>query len=120
MALTTQVLDLTHGKPAENVLVELYMRHEQSFQRELINANYTNTEGLLEAPLLTEKQMMKADYEILFYIGDYFRKKNLELEEPVFLDIIPIRFGINDETSHYHVPLHVSTWGYQIYQEKLS
>ena len=33
-----------------------------------------------------------------------------------FLDIIPIRFGIEDEGAHYHVPLLVAPFGYSTYR----
>ena len=33
-----------------------------------------------------------------------------------FLDIIPIRFGIADESAHYHVPLLLSPYSYSTYR----
>ncbi|MCQ6275009.1 hydroxyisourate hydrolase [Bacillus sp. V3B] len=36
--------------------------------------------------------------------------------EPIFLDQVPVRFGIANPKSHYHVPLLVSPWGYQVYR----
>ena len=46
----------------------------------------------------------------------YFENRKISLPEIKFLDIIIIRFGINDETSHYHVPLLVSPFGYSTYR----
>ena len=34
------------------------------------------------------------DYEIIFYCGEYF-KKFINIEEPLFIDDVIIRFGIN-------------------------
>jgi 5-hydroxyisourate hydrolase len=38
------------------------------------------------------------------------------MEEPAFLDVIPIRFGIADVNQHYHVPLLLSPYGYSTYR----
>ena len=34
----------------------------------------------------------------------------------LFLDEIPIRFGVPDATAHYHVPLLLSPFGYSTYR----
>jgi 5-hydroxyisourate hydrolase len=52
--------------------------------------------------------MKKGEFELLFYIGDYFRETHLSLEQPPFLNKIPVHFYINDSTQHYHVPLLLS------------
>jgi len=113
--LTTHILDLTHGKPANNVTIELYIQDDASKWRKLKSA-ITNSDGRLDQPILSEEEMKIGSYELLFYIGDYFRKKKLELPEPAFLESVPIRFSISNEKSHYHVPLLVSPWGYQVYR----
>ncbi|HWO96578.1 MAG TPA: hydroxyisourate hydrolase [Bacillus sp. (in: firmicutes)] len=112
--LTTHILDLMHGHPASGVVIELY-RWEGS-TRHLLNTAATNSDGRLDDPLLTFDNMQSGEYELLFYIGDYFGKKGLQLPEPAFLDKISVRIGINDSSSHYHVPLLVSPWGYQVYR----
>ncbi|NBB97758.1 MAG: 5-hydroxyisourate hydrolase, partial [Alphaproteobacteria bacterium] len=35
---------------------------------------------------------------------------------PLFLDEVPIRFGISDPDSHYHVPLLLSPYGFSTYR----
>jgi len=112
--LTTHILDLTHGHPASEVNIELY-RWEGS-ARHLLNTVATNMDGRLDYPLLTLDDMQSGEYELLFYIGDYFRKKGLQLSDPVFLEKVSVRIGIDNSASHYHVPLLVSPWGYQVYR----
>ncbi|MGM0877729.1 MAG: hydroxyisourate hydrolase [Bacillota bacterium] len=112
--LTIHILDLTHGHPASEVDIELY-RWEGSARR-LLNKAITNLDGRLDDPLLTLNDIQSGEYELLFYIGDYFRKKGLQLSDPAFLDKVSVRIGINNSTSHYHVPLLVSPWGYQVYR----
>lgn len=112
--LTTHILDLTHGHPASQVAIELY-RWEGS-TRTLINKGMTNGDGRLDEPLLTLDLMESGEYELLFYIGDYFRAKGVATNEPAFLDKVAVRIGIQNSSAHYHVPLLVSPWGYQVYR----
>ncbi|MFD1848538.1 hydroxyisourate hydrolase [Oceanobacillus bengalensis] len=115
MALTTNILDQTNGKPAANVLVELYLLMENSLQKELIHVSYTNEEGRTDEVLLTNEKIEVGEYELLFYIGDYFKEMKLETNGSTFLNMIPVRFGINDREANYHVRFDVSTGGYQVY-----
>ncbi|MDQ0245488.1 5-hydroxyisourate hydrolase [Bacillus fengqiuensis] len=112
--LTTHILDLTHGMPAANVTIQL-SKFEGSTPF-LLKTAMTNDDGRLNEPLLSTDEMKTGEYELLFNIGDYFREKSVTLPEPAFLDKVSIRFGIADPRSHYHVPLLISPWGYQIYR----
>lgn len=112
--LTTHILDLTHGMPAADVLIQL-SRLEGSGAT-VIKSAKTNQDGRLDDPLLSKHEIQIGEYELLFYIGDYFRGKDVSLPEPAFLDKVSIRFGIAEEDVHYHVPLLVSPWGYQVYR----
>ena len=46
----------------------------------------------------------------------HLRGLGIELPDPAFLDVIPVRFGIADAGQHYHVPLLLSPYGYSIYR----
>ncbi|MNL48936.1 5-hydroxyisourate hydrolase [compost metagenome] len=59
---------------------------------------------------------MAGSYELVFHAGDYLRRVGVALSEPAFLDLIPLRFGIADPASHYHVPLLLSPYGYSTYR----
>ena len=43
-------------------------------------------------------------------------KGGVEQADPPFLDVVPIRFGISDTNSGYHVPLLVTPWSYSTYR----
>jgi 5-hydroxyisourate hydrolase len=114
--LTTHILDLTHGTPARNVKIELLIQEETSSQWKQLKTAATNSDGRLDAPLLTEEEMTTGSYELIFHVGEYFRQKDTILPEPPFLELVPVRFGISEVHAHYHVPLLVSPWGYQVYR----
>jgi len=114
--LTTHILDLTHGNPAENVTIELYFLEETSREWKLIKTSVTNSDGRLDGPLLPEEEVKIGNYELVFHIGEYFRSKQIELPDPPFLETVPVRFGLANPATHYHIPLLVSPWGYQVYR----
>jgi 5-hydroxyisourate hydrolase len=113
--VTTHVLDVTSGWPAEGVRVELYELTDGS-ERELVADVTTNADGRTEKPLLSVDQARAGRFELVFHAGDYFRRRRALLADPPFLDVIPIRFAVADPQAHYHVPLIVSPWSYSTYR----
>jgi len=113
--VTTHVLDVTSGWPAEGVRVELYELTDGS-RRRLVADVVTNANGRTDKPLLSSETARSGRFELVFHAGDYFRRRQAEMADPPFLDLIPIRFGLADPQSHYHVPLIVSPWSYSTYR----
>ena len=109
--LTTHVLNTAHGKPAAGMEIEL-ARFDESGERHSIKAVRTNDDGRTDEPLLPGAEFGRGEYEIVFHVGAYFEESG----DPPFLDRVPIRFGISDPDSHYHVPLLVSPWSYSTYR----
>ena len=113
--LTTHVLDTANGVPAQGLTIELY-RIEGEERRKIKSAR-TNADGRIDGgPLLADEAFVVGTYELVFHAGVYLRSRGVALAEPAFLDVIPIRFGIADETAHYHVPLLLSPYGYSTYR----
>lgn len=111
--LTTHVLDTAHGCPAVGVTVELWSLLAD--ERCWIKTVQTNSDGRTDAPLLVAEELRSGRYEILFGVGAYFARWQ-DLPEPLFLETIPIRFGVANPEDHYHVPLLVSPWSYSTYR----
>lgn len=76
----------------------------------------TNADGRADQPLVSGDAFSAGTYELLFYIGDYFRGMGVQLPDPAFLDVVPVRFGIGAAGQHYHVPLLVSPFSYSTYR----
>jgi len=106
--LSTHVLDTARGKPAAGVVVELH------FAGSLIRTVTTNLDGRGE--LLSGDRMEVGTYELTFHAGDYFRGCGVALDDPPFLDLVVIRFGVADGEGKYHVPLLISPYGYSTYR----
>ena len=110
--LTTHVLDTARGCPAAGLKIMLYqvtgMNH-----RKLVDM-VTNVDGRTDAPILPAGKFAVGVYELVFCAGEYLR--GLGFDGPLFLDDIPIRFGMHDAGAHYHVPLLLSPFGYSTYR----
>ena len=111
--LTTHVLDIYSGKPGKGIKVELFYINGQ--ERSKLNSIVLNSDGRSDNPLVENDKFKTGKYELVFYIGDYF-KSILESETAPFLDDVIIRFGISKNNEHYHVPLLVSPWSYSTYR----
>jgi 5-hydroxyisourate hydrolase len=110
--LTTHVLDTALGKPAAGLWIELYRLGRDA---DRLAADTTNDDGRLDTPILQGAAFDTGVYELRFHAGDYLRKIH-SLPQTPFLDLIPIRFGIEDAAAHYHVPLLLSPYGYATYR----
>lgn len=103
--LSTHVLDLTRGKPAAGMTIEL--RNLTTGTR--VEAVRTNADGRTDTPLLVGDDVKAGEYELIFHVGDYFHDKT-------FLDLVPIRFRISDPNASHHVPLLCTPWAYSTYR----
>lgn len=114
--LTTHVLDTAQGSPAVGMVLELWAVDRKSPIKTLLKQTKTNEQGRTNVPLLDDGELEVGNYELIFFVGDYFQRVMVNLPEPVFLDQVPIQFGVSNPHSHYHVPLLVSPWSYTIYR----
>jgi 5-hydroxyisourate hydrolase len=113
--LTTHVLDTARGVPAAGIVITLY-RVSGNSHRKLVSMT-TNADGRTDAPILPKGKFKTGQYELIFATGTYLEQHTLvATETQKFLDEIPIRFGIDDENAHYHVPLLLSPYGYSTYR----
>ena len=110
--LTTHVLDIANGCPGVGIRIDLF----RVGQDDAITSTITNADGRCETPLLEGETFIHGEYELVFHAGAYFNAQQQEDVEHRFLDRVVIRFGINDQDQHYHVPLLLSPFGYSTYR----
>jgi 5-hydroxyisourate hydrolase len=103
-----------HGCAAQGMKVELWSI--EGDDRELVTTARTNADGRTEQPLLAPDEIKPGQYELVFFVGDYFAQKSATLPRIRFLDKVPVRFGIADVSARYHVPLLCSPWAYSTYR----
>jgi 5-hydroxyisourate hydrolase len=107
--ITTHVLDIALGRPAQGVAITLDVKEGAEWRR--IGAGVTDADGRLKT-LLAPGALAQATYRITFDTGAYYGGKGSK----TFYPEAAIVFAIDDATQHYHVPLLVSPFGYSTYR----
>ena len=114
--LTTHVLDTAKGCPAAGIQIELF-RYDNG-QAVKLGEAVTNADGRTDSPILSKETFALGQYELVFHAGDYLRRTGQAGQAPLFLDVVPIRFGMSQD-DHYHVPLLLSAHGFSTYRGSL-
>lgn len=112
--LTTHVLDTGRGCPAAGMAITLY--RIDGAGRTALRSMTTNADGRTDSPILPADEFGPGVYELEFAVGAYLDGQGTGGGQPRFLDVVPIRFGISEADSHYHVPLLISPYGYSTYR----
>lgn len=112
--LTTHVLDTALGSPAAGLVIDLY--RIDGDDRVHLARKTTNADGRTDGPILPADLFATGVYELEFDAGAYLDSLGAAADQPRFLTVIPIRFGISDAQAHYHVPLLLSPFGYSTYR----
>lgn len=111
--LTTHVLDTARGCPAEGLKIELFRIDGEERMR--LKSVVTNDDGRTDSQILPAEAFEVGVYELVFHAGSYLDRTGTPAEQPRFLDVIPLRFGMS-QAQHYHVPLLLSPFGYSTYR----
>lgn len=115
--LTTHVLDISRGRPAAGVRLQLFARDAEG-GGVLLREARTNEDGRVDEPLLKDEDFREGLYEIVFWVGEYFASLTggEGSGKAGFLEQVPVRFRVTDRAEHYHVPLLVAPGGYSTYR----
>jgi len=118
--LTCHVLDLTRGAPAVGLAIGLSRLDGQSPGR-LLTTTTTNADGRTDEPLLAGGDLVAGRYALTFAVGDHFRRTGSgpdpgAEDDPPYLDVVPIHFGVAPSTGHLHVALLVTPFAYSTYR----
>ena len=85
--LTTHVLDIYSGKPGAGIKVELYYLNNNNKEKK--NTVTLNQDGRADKSLLEGEDFLNGKYELVFFIGDYF-KNIIKSSDLPFLDDVVI------------------------------
>jgi len=109
-AITTHVLDLSRGRPASGVAVQLDLRDAQGWRR--LAEGATGPDGRLVTLLPAGSPLAQGTYRLRFDTGAYFAAQGDE----AFFPEASIVFEVREPAAHYHVPLLLSPFGYSTYR----
>lgn len=109
--ISTHVLDIARGRPAEGVPVRLERQEASGNWRALTSAS-TDPDGRC-AQLLPESEILRAGvYRLVFDPASYFAAQKIASLYPV----VEITFQVRDGESQFHIPLLLSPNGYTTYR----
>lgn len=107
--LSTHILDINKGKPAEGVSITLYQQTSIDQWKE-VETGITDANGRI-LNFLPDNRDNSGTYMLKFYTQPYFQKQNLKSIYP-FVEII---FKVEGK-GHYHIPITPAANGYSTYR----
>jgi len=120
-AISTHVLDIAAGRPAEGVGVRLELLAPAGPQ-ELASAT-TDSAGRITS--LGPERVRPGTYRLVFDTGGYQARQSQQgstdddtgiTPEVPFFPEVTVTFTVADDREHYHVPLLMSPFGYSTYR----
>jgi 5-hydroxyisourate hydrolase len=109
--ISTHVLDIAQGKPANDMPVRLE-RRESAGEWTLLNSSHTDGDGRC-SQLLPENEVLRAGlYRLAFDTASYHLAQNAEGLYP----IVQITFLVREGEAQFHIPLLLSPFGYTTYR----
>ena len=109
--ITTHVLDIARGRPAEGMGVVLDSLRTDGNWIELARGQ-TNADGRLTTLLPAGVPLPTGTYRLRFATGSY----HAALGVRGFYPEVQILFQIDEPQAHYHVPQLLSPFGYSTYR----
>ncbi|CAI5758078.1 unnamed protein product [Candida verbasci] len=128
--ITCHILDTTLGKPASNVIVQLYHVSDTSETAKIqqFAISRTDNDGRIKNWTFDQNnadnekygiqgnqwvKLVPGVYKIKFLTGKYFINQN---NNRTFFPYVEIIFQVDDPDEHYHIPLLLSNHSYTTYR----
>jgi 5-hydroxyisourate hydrolase len=109
--ITTHVLDIARGQPAEGMGVVLEQRGRDGSWSSMACCA-TNADGRIMDFLPDGTPLTAGIYRLRFATADYFAAFGIR----AFYPEVQVTFAIDDAVLRYHVPLLLSPFGYSTYR----
>ena len=109
IGISTHVLDTAKGCPAEGVRV-IAERTSAAGNFIAVGEGVTDSNGRIPQLVASAAALQAGAYRLTFYVGDYFG------DNAAFYSEITVQFLVRDPSTHYHVPLLLSPYGYTTYR----
>lgn len=107
--ISTHVLDISRGKPAEGVPVALEKQEGKDWRA--LSIGKTNADGRLKELIPGGPALAPGIYRLSFDTAVYFEAQQTR----GFYPLVQVVFEV-EPAQHYHVPLLLSPFGYSTYR----
>lgn len=108
--LSSHILDVSKGEPASGVSIKLEKLNDQTKTWSLVDQKATDKNGRI-TDFLPTNAANPGIYRLTYLVEPYFKKNKTES----FYPFIEVAFRLTG-TSHYHVPITLSAYGYSTYR----
>jgi len=106
--ITTHVLDNEAGTPGAGMRIEFSIWENGEYK--LVKTVHTNSDGRTDGMILKPEETKVGQYQLMFYVSEYYEKQGMKLPDPPFVEVVPVRFSVFDTSQHYHVPMLCTPW----------
>ena len=107
--ISTHVLDTAKGLPAQGVRVLLERRSLEGAWVEVSNG-VTDENGRVAQLLSRGEALQAGTYRLTFSTAQYFKPQEC------FYPEVTVLFDVRDPSTHHHIPLLLSPYGYTTYR----
>ncbi|HVH85973.1 MAG TPA: hydroxyisourate hydrolase [Terriglobales bacterium] len=111
IGISTHVLDIARGKPANGVPVRLEWQEDRD-QWRTIGSRNTDGDGRCGNLLSDRDELAPGIYRLTFDTATYYSMQGVQPLHP----LVQITFLVRDGETHLHVPLLLSPHGYTTYR----
>ena len=111
--ISIHAVDIANGIPATGLDVRLWRLGDS---RTEMAAGKCTESGLFQHPVSKGVGVKRGLYEAEFDVGSYYRKNNVAVPDPSFLEVAVFRFGIDRVTEHFHLPFKFTPWGFSLFR----
>lgn len=108
--ISTHILDLALGKPADGVPVCLEKQESSGWRA--MSSQQTDSDGRCGQLLPEGESLSAGSYRLVFDTANYFAAQETDSIYPV----IEVTFYVKDGESQFHIPLLLSPNGYTTYK----
>lgn len=113
-AITTHILDLSRGLPAEHVPVVLSRQRGDTWEE--LGSGRTDDDGRLKTLLAAGQPLEPGVFRLRFDTSSYFVSQGVKSFYPEVLVVFEIPALADGGRAHYHVPLLLSPFGFSTYR----
>ena len=109
--ISVHVVDIANGVVARGMRVQIVSLDDDA----TVLAGTVGNNGLVE-DLENPDHIAPGRFELRLHVGQYYRERGTTLPDPAFMDVQVFRFGLSEETQHYHLPVKLSPWGMSLFR----
>ena len=109
--ISVHVVDIANGVVARGMRVQIVSLDDDA----TVLAGTVGNNGLVE-DLENPDHIAPGHFELRLHVGQYYRDRGAALPTPAFMDVQVFRFGLSEETQHYHLPVKLSPWGMSLFR----